>query len=278
MACNVVVGEFQKEDSKLEVSEKYIQLMQDSMNEESLYIRAKDTLAVLFNDLQIPEPAKAGMAADFVTKLATDLSKYSMSTALSWAKEERDAAYALAKIKADTEVSMANAIKAKEEVCFVEKQVEVECANIEATIAKSIRENGRVASYIDGGCKPETLMEEGLNYQRTKQIEADSYSRFADAYRKSGVVQIGVDASDNITKGLSGPIDPITGGYTNQQSLNAERQRVGYEDSKRNHVINASSSMLGQMLSAEIPIGDTNPDLINYRRAIDYLITDREDY
>ena len=75
--------------------------MQDSLSEDSIYMRAKDTYAVIFKDLQITEKEKADIIAGSVNSIVASLSSASMQTALSWAKEERDGAYTLAKVKAD---------------------------------------------------------------------------------------------------------------------------------------------------------------------------------
>jgi len=254
-SCNVSVPDFQREEAGLDVSAKYKQLMSDTLAEDSLYTRAKDTLNVIFKDLQISEAEKAKISAEYVAQMSIQLSNTAMASALKWAQEERDGAYTLAKVKAETEVELAKKLKTEEEICLVSKQTELQCANIKATISTSIRENGRVASYEADGCTPESLQAEGLRYQQTKQVEAATYQTFADAYRKSGVVQIGTDTQDGVLKGLSGPTDKITGGYTNQQTLNAERQRQSYEDSKINHLVNGAAVVTGQMMSAEV-----NPD------------------
>ena len=245
------------------------------MSDDSLYMRAKDTMKVQFDDLQMSEPQKAEIVAQHVASMTTSLSSTAMQMALSWAKEERDGAYDLAKVKADTERALADALKAKEEICLVQKQTESQCANIEATIAGSIRENGKVATYDSTNtCKPTELVAEGLKYEQTKQVEGATYQIYADAFRKSGKVQIGTDTTDTVTKGLSGDDD----GYTNQQSKNAERQRVAYEDSKRNHAANSASAMIGQLLSSETFSDENKEDVDRWRASIDYLNQDREDY
>ena len=115
---------------------------------------------------------------------------------------------------------------------------------------------------------------EGLKYFQTRQVEADSYRIFADSYRKSGIVQIGLDSNDNIEKGLTGNTNEAEGelaGYTAQQIANAERQRIAYEDSKINHAANSSASMIGQMLSAEVAPADADVD--RWRNAVDRLLS-----
>ena len=273
MSCDATLPAFSREDGDIEVSDKYIKLMQDSMCEESLYMRAKDTFKVIFADLQITEKEKAQIVAEHVASMTTNLSSTAMQVALQWAKEERDGGYTLAKLKADAETSQAQTLKTIEEICLVEKQTELACANITATISGTFRENGEPTGYDATGCKPTGLKDEGLKYHQTLQVEAATYKEYADAFRKSGVVDIGV-GTDNVLKGITGGVDPITGGYTNQSTLNAERQRVGFEDSKVSHAANASAAMIASMLSSEIPVNCK--DVQRWRDAVDRLLSKSE--
>ena len=250
--CNVASDDFEREDGTLDVSVKYKQLMQDTLSDDSLYLRAKDTFKVVFDDLQSNELQKAELVSQHIASMAISLSSSAMQTALSWSKEERDGAYTLAKIKAETEVALAQKELVAEQICQMQKDTELKCAQILATVSGSFRENGIPIGYEADGCRPIGLDDTGLKYHQTKQVEAATYQAFADAYRKSGIVQIGTDIQDNVTKGLSAPVDKITSGYTNQQTLNAERQRQAYEDSKMNHMLNSTGVVTGQMLSAEI--------------------------
>ena len=251
--CNVAIPSAKREDSNLNVSDKYIQLMRDTVSEDSLYIRAKDTFAVLFKDLQINEKEKAEIIAGYLSQMSTSLSGTAMQVALAWSKDERDGSYALAKAKAEAEKTLAEAAKVKEEICLVIQQTAYQCAQIEATIAGSIRENGKVKSWDDKNtCRPTDLEPNGLKYEQTLQVNAATYQIHGDAFRKSGVVKVAIDPLDNRLKGISGSVLAIEGGYTNQQTLNAERQRMAYEDSKINHMLNSLGVVTGQMMSAEV--------------------------
>lgn len=263
--CNTTIDNFQAIDGSLDIVDKYKDLMQATLSDDSLYARAKETFYSVFDELGVNEDERAKLVSSYMVEMSTSLSASAMQSALQWAKEERDGAYALAKVKADTELSLAQFEKVKSDICLTDKQTELACAQVEATIAGSIRENGRVATYDADGCKPTALIAEGLKYEQTKQVEASTYQIHADAYRKSGVVQIGEDLNDNVVKGLSG--DDY--GYTDQQIKNAERQRIAYEDSKRNHAANSSSAMIGQMLTAEIAPNEA--DIDRWREAVDYL-------
>lgn len=265
--CTTNIDSFQAEKSTIDVSEKYLQLMQDSLSEESIYMRAKDTILTIFSDLGITEIEKANIVASNITQMSTTLSAQAMSSALAWAKEERDGAYALAKLKADTEVAQGQLELTKSQICKTDFESLAAKAKATEITASSIRENGTVLEYEADGIRAKSLNDGGLKYEQTKQVEGATYQIFADAYRKSGVVSIGLDVSDGLTKGISGDDD----GYTNQQSKNAERLRVAYEDSKLNHAANSSASMIGQMLSAEIAPDQADVQL--WRDAVSGLLT-----
>jgi len=252
--CDNSTPTFQREESTLDVSAKYKQLMQDSLSEESLYTRAKDTLFVLFNDLQLTEKEKAQVVAEHVASMTTQLSGSAMQVALSWEKEERDGAYTLAKVKAEAEKTMADALKSQEEICLLQKQTELQCANITATLSGSYRENGMPTGFDQDGCSPTGIDDTGLKYHQTRQVEAATYQSYADAYRKSGVVTVLTDPADSTIKGITSTTDYH--GYTDQQTQNAERQRYSYEDSKANHLLNSLAVVQGQLLSADIAYDD----------------------
>lgn len=273
MACDAQVDSFIAIDGELDVIDRYEQLMTATMSDESLYTRTKETIKALFDELDIPAPDKAKYSLEYISNMSIQLSSSAMQTALEWAKTEKESNYSLALLKAQTEKALAEKEVARESICNMIKTTELTCAQTEATIAASIRENGSVIAYDTDTCKPTSLANEGLKYNQTQQVKAATYQTFADAYRKSGVVQIGTDSNDQVYKGLSGGTEPIVDGYTNQQSLNAERQRIAYEDSKRNHAANSAASMIGQLLSSETLSTSNDADVQRWRNAVDYLNT-----
>ena len=265
--CNVDINGFTSIDAPLEVSEKYIQLMQDSLGEDSIYERAKSTLLHLYDELNLTSGEKASLATQVIAGMIAPLSQAAMQSALAWATEERDGGYKLAQLKAQVENLNASYEKIRADICLTEKEKDLKCAQIMATTAGSIRENGTVALYGEDGCSVEQLNNNGLKYEQTKQVEAATYQIMADSYRKSGVVQIGTDTADGVVKGLSG--DEY--GYTHTQIEFSERQKIAFEDSKVSHAVQGASSMIGQMLTAEI--SPNVEDVQRWRDAVDKLLT-----
>lgn len=275
MKCNPVISAHEGETSELDLVDKYQKLMQATLAEDSLYERAKSTFHVLFDDLQLTEAEKATIVAQNITNMTTQMSATAMATALSWSKEERDGGYTLAKVKAETEILLANAEKVKLEICDVQASTELKYAQITATLSGSIRENGRVDTWDpDDVFVPLKLKDEGLKYQQTKMVMGQTYQIYSDAFRKSGVITI-EDDTDGYTKGMAPKVDAQSveafPGHTYAQTGFTNRQTLSFEDSKRNHAANAASQMVGQLLASE-SFSDTNgQDITRWRASVDYL-------
>ena len=251
----------------LDVIAKYRELSEAALAIDSIYMRAKDTFKELFDGKQISTTEYAQYAGQFISGLSIELSKNAMLSAVQWAMQEKELAYSLAQVKANIQMTNANIEKIKKDICLVDKEIELKCATLTATLSTSIRENGRVETYdATNPCKPLTLMNEGVKYDQKEVYQAQTYTALADAFRKSGIVTIGTTV-DGVKKGTAG--DAL--GYTDAQDKYARRQIKSFEDSKRNHAANAMSQMIGQMLSAEV--APTAEDTARWRTAIDYLNT-----
>jgi hypothetical protein len=258
------------EKADLDLVPKYKELMEATLGDGSLYERAKATMAVNFDDLNLSAPEKAAMVSEHVASLTSQLSSAAMSAALQWSKEERDGAYALAKVHADIGVSLAQKDKVAHEVDLVKEQIEKIKAETIATKAQSIRENGVYVPATDTDA--EYVTNAGLKYEQTRQVTAAMYQTLADTYRKSGVVSLETD--DGILKGTANKTGVTYTGYTDQQIKNAERQRVAYEDSKVNHAANSGAAVIGTIINSEQYL---DPELVTlYKKALTRLTTKAE--
>ena len=256
-------------DSQLRVVERYKELLLASIGENSLYERSKETIFELSKDLNLSEKERMDVVAGQITQMTVAISGSAMKEALGWAKEDAETGYSVALIKAQAEKAKAETGAELQKICLLEAETAYKCAQITSTIAGSIRENGRVLTYTDADeCKPLTLYSEGLKYEQLLQVDASKYQILADAYRKSGVVLVGTSGDDQQFKGLSGDAY----GHTNAQTNVAHRQITSFEDSKRNHAVNASSQTIGQIVAAEATLDDQIVQ--NYNTAMNYLLTD----
>lgn len=265
--CTTVLPTASLETSSLDVIDKYKLLTAASLDTDSVYMRAKDTFKELLDSAQMDGVEYAQYASQFISQLATATTQSAMNIALQWSQAEKESAYSLALTKANIELAQANRELIKMNICATEKETELKCAQTTATIASSIRDNGRVAAVDPANsCIPLSLQNEGTKYEQAEFTKAKMYTEFADAFRKSGVVTIGT-AGDGVKKGISGDEH----GYTNAQESFARRQEISFEDSKRTHAANATSQLIGQLIAAEVPAAQTYVD--QWNSALSYLNT-----
>lgn len=264
--CNITLPIASLENATLDLVPKMRELSEAALGTDSIYMRAKDTFKELLDSEKIDETLYAEKAANFITQLSVTTTQSIIQAALQYAIKEKEMAYEMAHVKATTELTQAQREKLKSDICLVEAEKDLKCANITATMAGSLRDNGQITAYDPNNtCIPIGLSDEGTKYEQSLFIQSQKYANLADAYRKSGVVQIATD-TDGVNKGISGTVDD---GYTDAQEAFARRQIISFEDSKRNHSANAMAQMIGQLLSNEIV--PTSDFLTEWHTAIDYL-------
>ena len=251
---------------ELDVIDKYKELMTATLAEDSLYMRTKETFYELFKDLDLDSEEKARMVSESMAQLAGSMSGASMQTALAWAKEERDGEYTLAILHGQALKAQADVLLTEASICEMEAKTDNQCAQREALLAGSLRENGRVKNYDpDDNCKPTELMDEGLKYYQTEMVKAQRYGIISDTFLKNGRVEI-----DN--QGL--PVSTDGSGKMSEDIKFSIRQRISFEDSKRNHAANAASQMISGLLAAEIVTDDHQELIDRWVEAMDYLNSD----
>ncbi len=250
--CNETPVVATPKDIKLDVIAKYQALMKASVGPDSIYEQSKTTLLVLSEEFNLTEKERMDVVAGQITQMAVGISGSAMNTALAYAEKDIMAGYDATLKEAQASKTLTDAKVAAMQICLTEKEVDLKCAQITATLSGSFRDNGRPTAYESTDkCIPVGLKDEGLKFEQTMQVDASKYQILADAYRKSGVVAIAYDG-DNQLKGVNGNLF----GHTYSQTNIAERQVISFEDSKRNHACNASAQTIGQIISAEGTIDD----------------------
>jgi len=253
--------------SSLDVITRYSKLMEATLAEGSLYERSKKTIDQLSKEFNLTEQQRAELVAGQITQMTIGLSTSAMQTAFTWAKEDATIGYQTALLNAQARQADIAATKIGYDICLVQKQEESVCVDIETKLASSLRENGTVTEYDKlNPCRPVSLADEGLKFAQEENFKATEYSSLADTYRKSGKVSVAIDNDDGIKKGVTGDDK----GHTNAQTNVALRQIIGFEDSKRNHAVNASSQTIGQIISAEAELDPTIVE--NYNKGMEYLL------
>lgn len=253
-------------DTSMDVIGKFKLLSEAALATDSIYMRAKDTFKELFDDTKMTNSEYAQAASTFISQLAVSTTNQAMDAAIKWADQEKKYIYEVEAIKANAELVMAQREKMKYDICLAQEETKLKQAQVKAAMSASIRDNGRILTYENDGYTPASLRDEGTKFLSQMLQSSQTYATLADAYRKSGVVEIApIEAGSLVWRGISGDQQ----GYTLAQEKFAKRQILSFEDSKRSHAANAVSQMISQLLAQEVV-----PDaqfIEQWNRAISYL-------
>jgi hypothetical protein len=262
----VLVGE-------IDITETYKKLMKASTGEDSIYLRAKETLQDLYDTTSgLSDTQKATLIGQGIIDIAKDMTSNAMQMALKIDTENRDAAYALTKLKEETRLTTAQVAKIEKDIDLAGKNLWIATVTGWKMQAEAYRDYGvqtwnqletdmilAQAAYIDYGTKVETL----------KKAKVDTYATYANSYRQNGIVNY----TTNIADGSFATATADDHGLTHWQTGVAARQAQGFEDNMRQHVVNSSASMVSMLLSTEASGINYTPYLDKWSSAADYLST-----
>jgi hypothetical protein len=247
--------------------------MKAATGQDSIYIKAKETMQDFYdNNSGLTDTQKATMMSQMITEIAKSVSSESMQLALKIDMENRDAPYALTKLKADTMLTNAQVFKTCTDIDISKQELINQRVAGWISQATAYRDYGVQTWNMDDG---QTIVPEfeytdyGIKVQTIKKAIADTYMAYASSYRKDGIVTFDTreDGSfDNETYGDQS-------GLTYYQTGVAKRQIRGFEDNMRQHVVNSSASMISMLLTANVPGIDYAPYLSQYSAAAEYLST-----
>ncbi len=246
-------------NKSLDVIDKYTSLITESLDTNSVYIRAKETLEALVASGDLSSADKAKVVAEVLNNLNNSLVNASMNTALAWAKAEKDAEFQKEELGYKVDVIEQQALTEAAKV----KQL---MADVMATTATSMRQNG--AATINPGTgfttglandgkvwKEMVLMEQEL---LNKQAEEDVLqSKLKES--QAAVYKIVADTAANFGSGTYTISDTgvTSAGFDSPNSLAyfqkqiAQQQAKGYAYNAWANAVNASSTAVSMLLSTE---------------------------
>ena len=259
-----------------DVIDIYKSLMAASTGQDSIYIKAKETMKEVFTDGTIKANEKAGIMATMLTQLTSSISNQAMTTAFAIAKDNKESPYTLAKISEDTRLTGEQADKIIKESALVEKQVDKLTADIDATVingwkvqsdmiaTNGIAPNTSTATAI---LASQTISSSSTKYQETKLGEAKVYETWSGAIRSAGNVNY------TISSGLPTAIATDSTGLIHAQTQVARRQYDAFDDNMRQHAVNSSAAMLGVMIGSEAFTSATTyePYVATWQAGMNYL-------
>jgi len=269
--------------TSLDVIEKYRELVQASLDGDSIYIRAKETVERLYDNSDMPENKKAEIIANTITSMATNISASSMQFALQWKSQEAELGLKKEELEYRIDQMKLEAAKTEQEVVSSE-------ANKHLLQAKLIREYGNKTVNANGDVV--LLDDSGLIYEQiratvqdtankallstqivsqTEEVQARTHKLVADTYVNHGLFT-GYTITDT---GIAGATKVATG-YVTLSDMNkevAKEQAKGYAWNAWSNAASSSAGMIGTLIAAEIPDLDPTTYLNTWTTAVSKLNT-----
>jgi hypothetical protein len=257
----------------IDITDTYKKLMQASVGQDSVYLKAKETLNDYYaTSAGLTDVQRATMLSQSIVDISKDITNSAMQMALKIDTENRDAAYALTKLREETRLTTANVAKTEKDIEMADKNLWIATVSGWKIQAEAYRDFGvqtwnqletakilDVTAYVDYGTKVETL----------KKAKVDTYATYANSYRQNGKVNY----TTNVADGSFSTITADNTGLTYFQTRVADRQRQGFDDNMRQHVVNSSASMVSMLLSTEASGINYTPYLDKWSTAASYLST-----
>lgn len=268
----------------LDVAKYYSDLMNISMDKDSIYIHAKETMQAFFENSNMTDPDKANILSGMLTQMVGSITANSMSTALSVAKEERDGTYQLTKLREDTLLTQEQRDKLAQDKDNAVSQGKLIDAQRDEIVIKGWAEQAsmekdlgvilsNLPSTTDIAKLPSTAVsDKGTKWEQMQQLKMSVYATLAKSYRENGTITWTVDSTTNKINTIT-DLAPATPGLTKRQEEVAIRQEKAFDDNKVQHAANSSANMIGLLLSASDPGALTADDVTKWRTSIDYLNT-----
>jgi hypothetical protein len=256
----------------IDITDTYAKLMKASTSQDSIYIKAKETMQDFYdNNSGLTDTQKATMMSQMITEIAKSVSSESMQLALKIDMENRDAPYALTKLKADTMLISGQIFKIGADIDIAQQELINQRTAGWISQATAYRDYGVQTWNMVAGqpIVPATAyIDYGIKVQTIKKATADTYMSYASSYRKDGNVAFTTNAD-----GSFNTVHGDLSGLTYYQTGVAKRQIKGFEDNMRQHIVNSSASMISMLLTANVPGVDYAPYLLEYSNAANYLAT-----
>lgn len=243
--------------SELEVLDKYLVLVKESLGSESVYIRTKETLTDLFENSSLTSTERAGILSNVLGTLSNSLTNGAMDTAIKWASAEKD--LAMRKLELERQLDILD-----EERALKKAQTEKTIADSVATQTSTIKligtptvVSGKVTSVADDGkayhdtqlvkeSVLNTIKERELTDSKLDESKVAIHKVVADTYTNYGAWSYSIDAN-----GISNVI-PISGqsdAMYQVQKVIAQEQAKGYAYNAWANALTGASSMLGAAIA-----------------------------
>ena len=212
-------------NTTLDVVKKQKELAAALTDEDSIYIRMKDTLVDLLEKGEIKGTDRARVVSETISQMAVNLTNTSLSTALAWQAQEKELALKKEELEVRLDVLQNEVEKSKEDVRLAKESVRL-------AQAKRIREYGDAT--IDPNGNVIALSNEGLVYEQEQLVKKQIEQGTATLTKMADDLQTAAKQRLNVEK----------------QTELYQRQKEGFDDNKYQKLFESQINAWGLMFSS----------------------------
>ena len=212
-------------DTTLDVVKKQKELAAALTDEDSIYIRMKDTLVDLLEKGEIKGTDRARVVSETIAQMAVNLTNTSLTTALAWQAQEKELALKKEELEVRLEILQKEVDKAKEDARLAKESVRL-------AQAKRIREYGDATFDPDGNVI--ALSDEGLVYEQEQLVKKQIEQGTATLTKMADDLQTAAKQRLNVEK----------------QTELYQRQKEGFDDNKYQKLFESQLNAWGLMFSS----------------------------
>ncbi len=212
-------------DTNLDVIKKQKELAAALTDEDSIYIRMKDTLVDLLEKGEIKGTDRARVVSETIAQMAINLTNTSLTTALAWQAQEKELALKKEELEVRLDVLQNEVEKSKEDIKLAKESVRL-------AQAKRIREYGDATFDPDGNVI--ALSDEGLVYEQEQLVKKQIEQGTATLTKMTDDLQTAAKQRLNVEK----------------QTELYQRQKEGFDDNKYQKLFESQINAWGLMFSS----------------------------
>ena len=212
-------------DTTLDVVKKRKELAAALTDEDSIYIRMKDTLVDLLEKGEIKGTDRARVVSETISQMAVNLTNTSLTTALAWQAQEKELALKKEELEVRLDILQKEVDKAKEDARLAKESVRL-------AQAKRIREYGDATFDPDGNVI--ALSDEGLVYEQEQLVKKQIEQGTATLTKMADDLQTAAKQRLNVEK----------------QTELYQRQKEGFDDNKYQKLFESQINAWGLMFSS----------------------------
>ena len=212
-------------DTTLDVVKKQKELAAALTDEDSIYIRMKDTLVDLLEKGEIKGTDRARAVSETISQMAVNLTNTTLTTALAWQAQEKELALKKEELEVRLDILQKEVDKAKEDARLAKESVRL-------AQAKRIREYGDATFDPDGNVI--ALSDEGLVYEQEQLVKKQIEQGTATLTKMADDLQTAAKQRLNVEK----------------QTELYQRQKEGFDDNKYQKLFESQINAWGLMFSS----------------------------